>query len=370
MQAASTSFTNAFMQNLLFQDEVSAAQFNTHLNQGGPTFRFGADYDAGAEAKLSLRKSNHYLLLSIRDKWHADAEFQRSTLQLMALGNAPFAGQQLELGQNTLNSIRLQSVGVGYAFTPTQSWLVGVTGHLLTAQNTLQLNVSEASMYTSNIGDTLRMTLTGQLNSSDTSLGLWNPAGVGAAISVEAAHGFNWIERDWRLSIGIHQLGWVNWQPHLRSWQVDTTAELTGVEVADIGDAGSEVSAYFEALGADMDLLEGRERFNQLVPGNAIIEMKTFGPEGLGGGAGMMYRWRSKYSPYVFALLGYHFNERCSVFSELGYGGYAGFQAAIQVQYDQEKFGVRFDLRQLEGQILPNRVLGVGALFKVYFKLP
>lgn len=240
------------------------------LNALGSANRAGYEFSGSASfawgdslfglADLMPRVSvAHRDLLGIR--------FVRDAYTLSFFGNAAFEGSTAHIGPSAFEQVQYQTFAFGVEDKRTGSFveLAIVNGRSLNTGD-----IPKADLYTATDGRYLELELDGEYQRSDTgSTGFSN--GIGAAITLQWKRPFRLFGMPAMGSIGIFDLGFINWNQRSLSVDKDSTIRYEGVEVAGILDLDGLIlneNSLQDSLGL------GYEPMSFLRPLPAMVEAK------------------------------------------------------------------------------------------------
>lgn len=232
----SNSTTNQFAQSVYGSQYLDAsfidnqvADFQGHILAGRST-----QTAAGVWFKPSQDNPSFAMFAGIDNQQILDAKVNENLAKLMLLGNKPFEGEKLDLGQTTYQNIYFNRLKLGISKT----WKKQGVQHQLNAilafnagQNYQFTEVNRGYFHTYSNGEYLDLALESQSKLSDT---VWSNlltlSGIGGSADIYYSMSAN---NSFFLSAGVKNLGVILWNRHPWQGRADTTIHFGGIDEND-----------------------------------------------------------------------------------------------------------------------------------------
>jgi hypothetical protein len=244
----SNAINNAVWYGAVFKTPISRETMQNSVNRAFKTNHAG--YDGGGiiwyRHQLKMRSDSNisdtskgilYSFFSLGNREHIDAVFSKDALSLVALGNKSFAGKTAEIGRLQLQIMRYTQIR--YALLrKTEKYKAGAGLSLLIGHQYFNAQTQEASLYTSEIGDSLHALALGRMQRTDTASKIYfDPNGLGCAIDVFYETEFDLFSKNnYKGAIGfeISDLGFIAWDNRSLTMDVDGQYAWSGFKATDI----------------------------------------------------------------------------------------------------------------------------------------
>lgn len=326
-------------------------------NQSFKLNRVGVDLDYGIYARHlpdSAKGLGWYL--NIADRTHANATYSKDFFDFAMFGNAMFAGKTADLSQLTANFITYKQWEIGLLKNVIRNkgkWHLGFGLALLTGNRNLNVNISEAELYTDPNGEYLDGIIHGEVRSSSLNASQFIDAnGIGMSASITVSY----EAEKFGIRFDAHDLGFLRWSNGLRHTEFDTVFRFEGVDLNLFGNDGSG----FSSLNLDT-VINGfvtklsPTPYTIATPGRIRLEgFYQLKPEGLRIYAGVQYRTANGYVPLGYIGTSSPLPKGFYIDGRFAYGGYGSWSIGLELR---KKFSNVFEIRlgsnNLEGYILP-----------------
>ncbi len=361
---ASNSVDVRFMQKSLLGGHIQRDHIDNLWKNMPENSRVGYAVNAQLEL-LNFRdtlfgKPNLGLRAALSTHYHGYVAFQPNAFELVYRGNANDDALSTELGPISMQSQAWQKFGFGLFNKKTLS---GVTLSLVEGQSYRSLHADQLSLYTSGIGDSLNLQVSGDYFRSDTTRNGWaNGSGIGACLDFD----YNLLldNGDGFVGLSVRNLGFVAWNDLSEQYRLNSSLNWEGVDATDwLGGELDSLSlpdwndslntdrvqkTMVKALPATIQL-----RYLHKWKGNRYWE------------TGVSFKPNAAAVPLVYAGLSHAIGKGLWLSERVSYGGYGGFAIGADVQWlSTNSWFLRAGATQLEGWILP----GTGGR-SVYFNL-
>lgn len=326
----SNAIDSEMLDKLVFGGHIDRDLIDRQEARIGNSLRVGAGY--GGQLRFLLMRDS---VVNLRDwGWQVQIE-QREHLELAApsdlyhllfRGNNPdFLGQSAELGETWIDRATYQKFGFGMLHKPTLS---GFVLSAVNGQSFERMYLTQGSLFTSESADSIAVEGDGHWIYSDREVaGLG--AGNGIGISLDAVFNLPLQEDRGFVSIGVRDLGFVQWNEATTHSRLDTTWSFTGVPVNELIDLGGDALPQFDD-SLFLDTEQGAEM--RWLPGYAYARLlHTIGERDFFE-VMMVFRPVNAFVPLFSASYHYRLPKRVLLGGGLRYGGYGGVRAGISAE--------------------------------------
>lgn len=210
--------------------------------------------EGSQEALDAMNRSGYDLDASIRYEWRPlddsgrvrdprfiriayhdlmGTRFTEDAYNLTFFGNKAYAGTSADLSGSAYERITYQTFGFGMPIGPMTVELAMVNGQSLDA-----VDIEYGSLYTAPDGTEIIANIQGDFARSDTSIAstVGLSKGVGAAMALHYPWRVGFFGRSWLVDLSVEDLGFITWNSHSLSLDMEEPVEYTGLEVDDIFD--------------------------------------------------------------------------------------------------------------------------------------
>lgn len=297
---------------------------------------------------------------AIRDVEHLDFTFNDDLFKLAMYGNARFKGDTANFGSLRGQFLRYQKIEGGF-FTSNKKF--GVSLAYLKGEQFLNVEIPNATLYTSEDATMLNLYINGYWQISDTNnrkLMAFN--GQGASLSLFYKYTFKEDESRY-INIEMNDLGFIRWNNKSLTRSFDTTFTFEGVTVNnllsingnELGNNTSEDSLINRfskvkqaASTTFIPLSFHLSYFHKLTEKFTLIN-------------GVIYRIAAQHIPFLYLQPQYKLNDYIQLIARAAYGGYGRFHFATGINGKiKDKWHIGLTVDNLEGFIVPKHMGGNG----------
>jgi len=350
---ASNAVDVEFMRKSLLGGYIERNHIDGLLNNMPDYSRAG--YAANAELELYnfrdtlFGKPSLGLRAAVSTNYDGYIGFQPNAFEVVYRGNDNDPAETVNLGPLSTQSQAWQKFGFGLFNKKTLS---SITLSLVEGQSFQSLQVDDARLFTSSLGDSLHLNLAGNYLRSDTTRNGWaNGSGIGACIDLD--YNMPLKNEEGVVSLSIRNLGFVAWNDYSEQYELDTDLNWEGIDVSSWLDADSDSLAlpeWSDSLNAK------RVQSTLWKPLPASIQLRY------------LRKWKGKHFwetgvsfspnrasvPQVYAGLSHALGGGLWISERVSYGGYGGFAVGVDVQWlSKSSWFVKLGAVQAEGYILP-----------------
>ena len=366
----SSTITSAFLTNFLQGSYINdnlkqqvVSNFQT-ANRLGYSLNYGA---IGVLYNDTINKKHAFnFFVALRHKDYINANFAADVFNIAFYGNAPYAGETAKLSPFNLNSLSYQQLEIGSVCTNIGGKAkLGVGLSFLSGQQLQEVNMSTGYLYTDTYGQYIQLNSDTKYNASDSTPGHTYLNGYGASLDIYFSLPYKIASKNGILSCSITDLGFIKWNSRSLLYNKDTTYKYDGITINNLNDLQN---AAINNLSKDS--LQNKyfpltaKSFYTSIPTTVSINANTdFGKMNLELGA--WYIFNSNSLPYYYVQGDKSFTHGWHTDLQLGYGGYATYNASIGVMKQIKNTEVKFDVYHLQGIIFPDKMGGAGALIEI-----
>lgn len=360
----SDAITNQFLFGFIDGRTVTESDKDKIMDRTAPLNRAGFDINNGVA--FSWRGKNQAVgsgfWVSVFDRQHLNASFTDDMLEVALYGNKRFAGQEAVFDGFSLNFYRYQQAEFGIARALSPRSRVGVGLALIKGEENLEMESDFMRLYTSPLGDELRLNTLLLVNETDTTnKGFEKFNGWGTAISGFWETTLSSPKANNRVVLRLEawDIGFINWNSNSVRYNIDTLYRYEGTEIVDIFDLQDSV---FEAITADTildELTEGASQgsYTSYLPPQLQASVRVFW-KSFELWTGVHHRFTANYLPYAFAQGRYTVAKHWKVGLLAGAGGFGTANLGMDVTFESSHWMIQGGTRNLEGVISPRNFGG------------
>jgi hypothetical protein len=268
------------------------------------------------------------LRVDVNTNYHASANFSRDLFTTVYRGNASFRNDTAVIAPIDYQYQSWQKFGLGIF---NKHNLSSITLSLVEGQSFQSLQVSEASLYTSQLGDSIIVNYRGDYVRSDSSKFGWaNGSGLGAALDLD--YNLPLADNLGFISVSLHDIGFVVWNKMSQKFSFDSLSTWTGVQVSDVFQLTTD-TLDLPNLRDSLHFTSSKKSFVSPLPASIHLRYCRYFTSRDFYEAGLSM-WPGKAAlPLVYAGLS-HFVGKHFVFSErISFGGYGRFGVGVEMQW-------------------------------------
>lgn len=366
---SSTAITSAFAENFLEGNYITDNLKQQVVSNLQTANRAGFSLNTALTGVLyndSIGKHTFNFFVALKDRNYVNASFPPDVFKIAFYGNASYAGETAQLSPFNFNDVSYQQLEVGSICT--NLWgkaKLGAGISFLAGQQLQAVNMSAGYLYTDPYGQYLQLTSNTKYNASDSTPGHNFFNGYGASVDIYFSMPYKIVSKPGVLSVSVNDLGFIKWNSHALSYNKDTTYTYNGVTINSLNDLQN---AAINNLSKDS--LQNKyfprtaKSFYTSIPTTVSIDTKTnLGKIDLEIGA--WYIFNANCLPYYYIQGNKAFSHHWYVNLQLGYGGYATYNASVGITKQIKNTGIRLAVNHLQGIILPGDLGGAGAFLAI-----
>lgn len=359
----STAFTNEFYSYFINGGYLSNEVKERVENKLSGKNYLGGDINAGIYFSVKQQdtlKPGLVFFGAIRDVEHLDFTFNDDLFKLAMYGNARYKGDTANFGSLRGQLLRYQKIEGGF-FTANKKF--GLALAYLKGEQFLNVEVPNATLYTSEDATLLNLNINGYWQISDTTnkkLMAFN--GHGASVSLFYKYTFKEDESRF-INIEMNDLGFIKWNKKSLTRSFDTTYTFEGVTVNNLlnlneNNFGNNISE--DSLINRFSKVR-QSSVNTFIPLSFHLAYFHKLNEKFTLINGVIYRIAAQHIPFLYLQPQYKINEHIKLIARAAYGGYGRFHFASGINgkiYDKWHLG--FTIDNVEGFIAPKHTGGNG----------
>lgn len=231
-----TNISYASMRDFYQSEKLTAREVEDLIGQMGRQNAFGIaqQYMIGGSWKDS---SDITWSVSIEDQVGIDLQYSRQFFELAWRGNAPFAGETIELTPLQLNAHyqRAFTIGASYPLGSdfrNQGWRIGGRLQLIQGLATIRMKNNHVTMYTEPNGRYIDFDFDYKIQEAGFQNFNWfRPNGYGAGLSLGATR---FLNDELTVRLGINDLGFVTYNRETRKYSKDRKVRYEGLVISNL----------------------------------------------------------------------------------------------------------------------------------------
>jgi hypothetical protein len=371
-EAGSNGMSTRLVNKLVWGGYISSdlkAESSKHLKARN-NFGIVLDYDMSAFLKGNKKFD---WLIGVKNQEVLNATYTRDFFNLMFYGNAPYAGQTVNLGNSNVNALRFQEIKVGAILHQVDSVAkIGVSLSFLKGEQLFFIKTkANSSLYTSEDGSEIifnsnfNMALSDTTNRKITSV---NGIGASADIYFETPYKSS-LGKRCVLIVNANNIGFIHWWKNSVQYNSDSSLRFTGYHINSINDLKDSTLNRINGDSLLRTLSNARtENFNVNIPTNLVIINRIYFNNTWMLSVGFRNIFNANYIPYGFIEPEMRLN-RFTFNLHAGYGGYVKFNVGAAVTYNSAGWFVRLGSNSLQGYFAPKTAFGQGVFLSIAKKL-
>ena len=360
---AANFLTGSYINDDLKQQVVSNLQT---ANRVGYSLNYGI---IGVLYNDTINKKRAFnFFAALRNRSYVNADFPPDVFNIAFYGNASYAGETAKLSPFSLNSLGYQQLEIGSVCTNVGGKAkLGVGISFLAGQNLQAVNMSTGYLYTDTYGEYLQLNSDTKYNASDSTPGHIYLNGYGASVDVYFSIPYKVASKSGVFSVSVNDLGFIKWNSHSLAYNKDTTYTYNGITINSLNDLQNAAinnlskdslqSKYFPLT---------RQSFYTSIPTTISVNANTdLGKMSLELGA--WYMFNANCLPYFYAQGDKKFSHGWYADLQLGYGGYAAYNACIGITKQIKNTKIELGINHLQGIAIPNQLGGAGVALEILY---
>ncbi len=363
---SSSAVTSAFVTNFLQGSYINDNLKQQVVSNLQTANRLGYSLNYGAIGVLyndTIHKKHAFnFFVALRHKDYVSANFPPDVFNLAFYGNAPYAGQSAKLSPFNLSNISYQQLEIGSLCTNVGGKAkLGIGLSFLSGQQLQNINMSNGYLYTDPYGQYIQLNSATKYNSTDSTPGHTYFNGYGASIDIYFSMPYKIASKSGNLSAGVTDLGFIKWNSNSLTYNKDTTYIYNGFTINGLNDLQNAAinNLSKDSLQNKYFPLQ-RKSFYTGIPTTVSINANTdLGKMNLELGAWYIFNTYSL--PYYYVQGDKGFSHGWFTDLQLGYGGYATYNASIGVMKQIKNTEIKLGIYHLQGIIASNTLGGAGA---------
>jgi len=360
--ANSSSAPMNFVYALLFRKPITTAMKDRMDNNMKSNLKFEDFMKTGFTIRHHLKKWDGEIFFSYHHRQLRNVFATKDMYELLFYGNARFAGQTADISNlRVQNFIYNQYTGgikkkIDYGKYQMD---FGVSLSLLQVINQQDIRTKQASIYTSEDGDTIRVNYDLSFNTAREGANtFFQRNGLGA--SGDFHLGFM-NSNKWKLSIDVTDVGYMMFRKTPINYSAAKTVEFRGIVIPDLLHFSSQTFDTLNLDSAVRSYLPSKttNQYSLFFPFSAcVVFSKPLLNDKLVLNFGLQYRNLPNYYAYGYVKANY-FIKSDMVFSVSGGGGgYSWFNLGIEFSKRWKYFDFTLGTSNLLGTVIPSHYTG------------
>lgn len=178
---------------------------------------------------LAWRSKVSQIGISYSFEQYLSTQYSSKLFGLVFQGNAPYAGQTIQIENENIQSIQFQTLKLHY-LKNFKSTRLSVALGLALGNNLQQINLDYAQLYTEPDGSFIDMQLKGNMFSSNTQQRPLQHASAGPVFDLAYHYTLQKVQFDFQ----AENIGFIRWNSQAKTYSPDTSIHFTGIQVQDI----------------------------------------------------------------------------------------------------------------------------------------
>ena len=272
----SDDLNTSFLNSMLFGGFITDEMKDTWINNGDDNNRLNAELTNSIEYKYSTDKLNSYYF-QLSDVNLINSSFKDDLLKLVFHGNYDYQEETLDFSNTVVRSDRYQQYKFGYSYNIQKQdklWKINTALSYLSGNHHAQINIKEATLYTSGMGTSLDLNYDINAMMTDTS-NISVFAGNGNGVAMDFSICLDKVKEGYALA--IRDLGYINWNKNSIVANTDSSFTFMGVEIEDF----NNLPEFNDSI-MDISFNNNKTKFRSFIPAritlsyNRILDHKYF----------------------------------------------------------------------------------------------
>lgn len=272
----SDDLNTSFLNTMLFGGFITDEMKDTWINNGDDNNRLNAELTNSIEYKYSTDKLNSYYF-QLSDVNLINSSFKDDLLKLVFHGNYDYQEETLDFSNTVVRADRYQQYKFGYSYNIQKQdklWKINTALSYLNGNHHAQINIKEATLYTSEMGTSLDLNYDINAMMTDTS-NISVFAGNGNGVAMDFSIYLDKIKEGYALA--IRDLGYINWNENSIVANTDSSFTFMGVEIEDF----NNLPEFNDSI-MDISFNNNKTKFRSFIPAritlsyNRILDHKYF----------------------------------------------------------------------------------------------
>lgn len=348
-QINSSSFSNAFLSEIYtngsFSEEMKASEID-RLNKNN-SIGFGAWGNF-----LYKRKFDAFTLkVGLSTQVISNNKLSKDFVKLALNGNAPYAGEILDLSKTSVKAQAFHKLSIGGEKTINKRFLVGGAINLYQGYFHSDLKIERGDFFTKEDGsEVLFDTKFNQTTAEG--------KGYGAGLDLYFVSKF----KKGNLILHVEDLGFISYK-NTTSYSADSNFAFSGIDVLDVFDINNSrnkdetVPNYF-----GVDSTTEAKTFH--TPTKITVGYQEKVSEKLFVEVYANYQFLATYIPQLIIKPSFFFGKNFSVAPVINLGGFGKADLGLNLSYHHSNYFVTMDLLELENLLAPNASSGRASFLK------
>jgi hypothetical protein len=359
----SNSVTNSFIGSLLYKgafiDDAAKDRESKRLKKYN---RLGVDESISLNGKYKIG-NNRSVLFGINQRAFAGAHFSNDLFEMVFRGNAPFAGEDLNLKKTKLQIFDYQSIYIGLQKESEDGkYTLGASASFIRGGRYYGLKMKNMSMYTDPAGQYIN--LNGDLNFSktvsDSNTSPLKSHGIGASVNLF----FSLKNETGRLNMEVRDLGFIEWRD-VKSYSGNSNFQYNGILINDLLSSGSSLASdiTLDSIATSAGITVETKNKMMFLPTTFHVNYVFMPNKKFTRTIGVRYMLAPGYIPRIYLREADELGKNFILVNTISYGGFGRFDYELGFMKSfgkKETFIAALNLFAFEYLVLPGKSSGHG----------
>lgn len=328
----SNALDNLFMRKMMLGGHIESQHIDDLMGRLQDQNRAGFFGQAALELynfrDTIFKNPDWGLSASFNTNYHAGLSFSKNLFNTVFRGNKQFAGDTISIGPMAVQFQAWQKLGLGIFSKRTLS---GVTLSLVEGQAYHSMIFTDASLYTSQNGDSLSLSYNGEYIRSDENRRGW-ANGSGAGVAIDFDYNLPLSDKSGLISISLRDIGFVVWNESTERMRFDSVTTWQGLDIDDVFDLASD-TLEFPQLSDSIFRKSERRNFITSLPASIHVRMIKFLNEMNFYEAGLSI-WPSRAAlPMIYGGMSHYLGDHFIFSERISFGGFGRFGIGAEMQW-------------------------------------
>lgn len=357
----SNSITNEFVTDFYFGGSISRESRQNTVDRLRNKNRLGVHLFSDLTYKRAFSSFN--LTVGFNQALISSNQIATDAVNIYFFGNAPFAGQTLELATSEVSVFNYQSFEIGLEKQLNERLFIGGALNLFQGVSFYDLELERGNLFTEPDGSEITLDALFEQTFSD------NESDLGTGLGIDFGLAYTLPDNQGKVSFRIDDFGYINYQNLVRN-TIDSVYSFRGTELDDIfqldqldGD-NLDTENFNETFGIT------EERVDRVVLTPASFTLgyqRTITQDIFSVDAYLNYRIINSYVPLLLVKPTYHITNYLSAAPAISLGGLGRFDLGLALELKKKNFFLSASIYEFEHLVAKSNSSGRGTQLKVGF---
>ena len=357
----SNAVTNEFVTDFYFGGAISRESRENTVDRLGDNNRIGVHFFSDLVYKRAFSSFN--LTVGLNQSLISNNEISAGAVNIYFFGNAPFAGESLELASSSVSVYNYQSIEIGAEKKLNDRLFISGALNLFRGTSFYDLEVERGDLFTQVDGTEVTLDAFAEQTFYD------GESDPGTGLGIDFSLAYTLLDNKGKISFQIDDIGYINYKNLVRN-RIDSTYQFQGVELDNIFQLDQlntdnlDVENFNETFGIT------EERVDRLVISPASFTLGYQGdisPSIFSISAYLNYRIINAYVPLLLIKPTYHITDYLSLAPIVSFGGLGTFDFGLAVEVEKGPFFLQANIYEFENLIAKSNSSGRGTQLKAGF---